>query len=60
MEIDKPSTVVNESIRRQVDKCVDCPKLPVNTALGEVPEELRRLAALNTVMSKIIQTIRLN
>ncbi len=62
---DKPTMIVNESIRRMMDECVESVDIQEDTRFCLMqmyinPEEIKRLAALNNVMMRIIQSVNLN
>ena len=64
MVIDKRAEIINESIRRMIDKCMECPELEssLHDNVRELlePEEMRRLAALNHAMVRIINSAHSN
>ena len=62
--VDIRAVIVNESIRRMIDECMECPGLivdevdPVQKLVD--PEQMKRLAALNNVMGRIIRSAQWN
>lgn len=64
MVIDIPSEIISESVRRQVNQVMDevvvkeVPDCPVWNALSS--EQMKRFAALNIVMARIIRSTYLN
>lgn len=60
---DVQTVIVNESIRRLVDECEQCPNLDYDILVGHEhtnPETARRLAALSAAMQRIIYSAKLN
>ncbi len=65
MVADKYTEIANESIRRKMDEYFESPDGQEEAKCDPVqetvsPETMRRLAALNHVMHKIITTIHMN
>ncbi len=64
----KSTEVVNESIRRMIDECMECTECmedldevkfdPIQELVN--PKEMKRLAALNNVMVRIIDSAQWN
>lgn len=65
MVTDKSAMIVNESVRRMIDECVECMENsrevtfdPIQGLVG--PDRMKRLAAMNNVMMRIIQSVSWN
>lgn len=63
MEVDKHAMIVNESVRRMIDQCLECEEFkvevdPIQRLVD--PEQMKRLAALNNVMGRIIMSVEWN
>ncbi|KKK84213.1 hypothetical protein LCGC14_2785610 [marine sediment metagenome] len=62
---DKPTAIVNESIRRMMDECMDSIKVSDEAKFSSFrgyvrPGEIKRLIALNNVMMRILQSVPSN
>jgi len=63
--VDIPTEITNESIRRMMDECIECMEdrdEPVVDPVQKLvdPEDMKRLAALNNVMGRIIRSAQWN
>ncbi len=68
MVIDKYTEIANESIRRMMDECIECMGATDELDLIKIdpirslvdPELMKRLAAMNKVMTRIIRSAEWN